>query len=101
MKTSTAVKNLYKLTEKSSKSSAYLKIKQTKGWNLIMDALKRGTNMIRPCSISGVGRFAKNMDYTSDVCRLLDAAKIKYRKGNDAPRGGLTGNYIVLTHINK
>lgn len=102
MKTTTAIKNLYKIAEqRSNKAPFYIKIKQTKGWHLIMDALDNGTNLIRPCRISGVGRYAKNMDYTLAICNLLDAAQIKYRRGNDAPRGGLTGNYIVLTNIEK
>lgn len=102
MKTSTAIKNLYNVAEqRSNKAPFYIKIKQTKGCHLIMDALDNGTNLIRPCAISGIGKYAKNMDYTSAICDLLDAAKIKYLRGNDAPRGGLTGNYIVLTHINK
>lgn len=31
---------------------------------------------------------------------LLDRLGVKYEKGNDAPRGGLTGNYIrIITKI--
>ena len=109
MKTATAIKYLEKVAEKmvikgvDYKGRKYTlnNIKTKKEWSLVMDALSSGTNMIRPCSISGKGRFATNMDYTLAVCKLLDSAKIKYKKGNDAPRGGLTGNYIVLTHINK
>ena len=109
MKTTTAIKNLEKVAEKMMVKGVDYKgrkytlnnVKMKKEWSLIMDVLTSGKSMIRPCSVSGVGRFATNMDYTSEVCKLLDAAKIKYVKGNDAPRGGLTGNYVLLTHINK
>ena len=55
---------------------------------------------IRPCKTSGSGRFITNKDYTRDVEILLTLLGIKFKSGNDAPRGGLTGNYItVLTKI--
>ena len=57
--------------------------------------LVRG-DVVRPCKTSGSGRFTTNLDYTADVCRLLDSLRIKYEVGNDAPRGGLTGNYIKI-----
>lgn len=50
--------------------------------------------------------FCSNCDYTRDICAVLDALRIKYELrnkyelGNDAPRGGLPGNYIkILTKI--
>ena len=56
--------------------------------------------IIRPCHLSGCGRYATNLDYTTDICQLLDTLKIKYECGNDAPRGGLPGNFIkIKTHI--
>lgn len=56
--------------------------------------------LIRPVYVSGRGRFVKNMDYTADICRALDACGLKYETGNDAPRGGACGNFIkVLTKI--
>lgn len=58
--------------------------------------------VIRPVRTSGSGRFTKNMDYTADICRALDACGIKYETGNDAPRGGACGTFIkVLTKIEK
>jgi hydrogenase maturation factor HypF (carbamoyltransferase family) len=55
-------------------------------------------NRIRPVHTSGSGRFCKNMDYTKDVIQLLEKLELKYTIGNDAPKGGLTGNYIdVIT----
>ena len=56
--------------------------------------------LIRPVWTSGRGRFCKNMDYTRDICAVLDALRVKYETGNDAPRGGLTGCYIkIVTKI--
>jgi hypothetical protein len=58
------------------------------------------TGLIRPCYVSGSGRFASNQDHTLEVKYILDMLKIKYEFGNDAPRGGLTGNYIkILTKL--
>jgi len=56
--------------------------------------------LIRPCYAAGRGRFIHNADHTFEVCALLDRLGVKYVKGNDAPRGGLTGNYIrVISKI--
>ena len=51
---------------------------------------------VRTCHTSGRGRFTKCLDYTDDFRRLLDAAGIAYEYGNDAPRGGKCGQYIVF-----
>ena len=59
-------------------------------------------NIIRPCYTSGSGRFTTNIDYTDDICHLLDLLKIKYVAGNDSSRGGKCGNFIkILTKIDK
>lgn len=97
MKKETAFERLNKVAENTTK---FRNIKGTKAWHLIQTALFTKNATIRPCTVSGKGRFATNMDYTSDVCVILDEAKIRYNKGNDAPRGGKEGNYIILTHIN-
>ena len=57
-------------------------------------------NTIRPVTTSGSGRFTTNLDYTRDVENLLDLIGVKYTSGNDAPRGGATGNFIkIITKI--
>lgn len=59
-------------------------------------------NIIRPCTTSGSGRFTTNMDYTKDTENLFRLLGIKFKSGNDAPRGGKTGNYIkILTKIER
>lgn len=88
MKTATAIKAVQKWGRKG-----------TKAYELVMNALENGKNTIRPCWVSGSGRYIKNVDYTYAVTYLLSDAKIKYTLTNDAPRGGLTGNLITLTHI--
>jgi len=57
-------------------------------------------NLIRPVHTSGSGRFTQNLDYTEKCLEILTFLKLKFEVGNDAPRGGLTGNYIkILTKI--
>lgn len=59
-------------------------------------------DLIRPVWTSGRGRFCSNCDHTRDICTVLDldVLRVKYETGNDAPRGGLTGNYIkIVTKI--
>lgn len=93
MKASTITKRLAALvaTKKVQKNcSAY---------RLILQACETGRAVIRPCWTSGAGRFCSNLDYTADVCRLLDALRVQYVQGNDAPRGGLPGNFIQIKHL--
>ena len=68
-------------------------------YKLVLNALQGGSKTIRPCWVSGRGRHIKNVNYTFAVCELLKVAGIRYEFTNDAPRGGLTGNKITLTHI--
>ena len=61
--------------------------------------IKNG-NIIRPVYVSGSKRFASNQDHTYAIEKILIALKLKYEFGNDAARGGLTGNYFkILTKI--
>lgn len=99
MKKETAIKKLEKVAAERMQKF-HFRVKGTAAWNLILRSLESG-NPIRPCSTSGSGRYIKNLDYTSDVCNLLNLAGIKFSLENDAPRGGLTGNKITLTHIEK
>lgn len=75
----------------------------------VLTDLTEGTNktymiedgkIIRPVYVSGSKRFASNQDHTYAISNLLDLLGVKFESGNDAPRGGLTGNYIkILTKI--
>lgn len=55
-----------------------------------------GNHVIRPCWTSGRGRFTTNLDYTQQLENLLTLLKVRYIVGNDAPRGGKSGNYIYI-----
>lgn len=49
---------------------------------------------IRPCYTSGSGRFTSNQDHAASVRTILRALNCPFTAGNDAPRGGLTGQWI-------
>lgn len=48
------------------------------------------------CHTSGTGRFISNIDSHAATCRALKVLGIGYTQGNDAPRGGKTGQWIEL-----
>lgn len=96
MKQTTAICNLQQVADENKK---FCNARKSKAWKLIIAALENKQNTIRPAAYSGRGRFTTVLDYTATVRALLDAAKIKYQSGNDSQRGGVTGNYIILTHI--
>lgn len=73
--------------------------KNSSAYRLIIEACETGRALVRPCWTSGRGRYCSNLDYTADVCRLLDALRVQYVRGNDAPRGGLPGNFIRIKHL--
>lgn len=98
MKKQTAIKNLEQVAD-SEMLVNKRQYRGTKAWRLIMAALENNIKIIRPCELQGTGRHIKNADYTAQVRYLLIRAKIKFSFENDAPRGGLTGNKITLTHI--
>lgn len=95
MKTTTILKRLEKLASEKRVN------KTTSAYKLIVAACNEGNAIIRPCWTSGSGRFCSNMDYTKDTCHLLDLLRVRYERGNDAPRGGLPGNFIKIKHFNE
>lgn len=71
--------------------------KGTSSYKLLTEWLASDFNYkIRPCWTSGRGRFTSNLDYTNSLCMLLSSLRIRYEVGNDAPRGGKTGNYVLI-----
>ena len=59
-------------------------------------------NSLIQLSRTGITRTGKNQNkknrvWTKDVCSVLQASKIPFISGNDAPRGGVTGEYVRLT----
>jgi hypothetical protein len=58
------------------------------------------TKKLRPNFYSGTGRFSKVQKHEYELSIALNVLKIKYIKGNDAPRGSLCGVYFkILTNI--
>lgn len=51
---------------------------------------------IRPITQVGRGRYLRYVDHTADYCAKLDAYGVAYELGNDAPRGGRLGAYILI-----
>lgn len=106
MQTTTLKNRLAKRYIGSKSTVAYkVLIDLINGWNNTNMIPNNGWNskeaiLIRPVYVSGAKRFASNQDHTLAITRLLDLLGVKYESGNDAPRGGLTGNYIkILTKI--
>jgi hypothetical protein len=86
-------------------NSRYTGSKSTIAYRIVCDIIA-GTNKtytmrddgkIRPCYTSGSGRFTSNQDHTESTKAILDMLGVKYVAGNDAPKGGATGNFIKVT----
>ena len=83
----------------------YAGSKSTIAYRIVKDIIN-GTNetfairpngIVRPCYTSGRGRFTSNQDHAADTKALLDLLGLKYTSGNDAPRGGATGQWIKVS----
>ena len=44
----------------------------------------------------GTGRHTKAVDFSDDIKSLLRDANIRHAWGNDAPRGGVTGQFVMI-----
>lgn len=94
-------------TLKNRLAKRYTGSKSTVAYKVLTDLVDNtnktymiASGLIRPVYVSGAKRFASNQDHTLAISKLLDLLGVKYESGNDAPRGGLTGNYIkILTKI--
>lgn len=82
----------------------YTGSKNAKHYQIVRDVID-GTNktytmrengIIRPDYTSGSGRFTKNVQNGPAVMALLERIGVKFEAGNDAVRGGITGNYIKI-----
>ena len=67
---------------------------------------KEFSTITRTGYYSGSGRFTTACSFMVDFTSFLDAMKIKYTTGNDAPRGGVSGEYVkissrAVTKLNK
>lgn len=52
---------------------------------------------VRTGHYQGSGRHTRAIDDTESVCSALRSLRIAHAQGNDAPRGGVSGKYVVLT----
>ena len=85
MKASTLVKRIAKANPNKTSVAYKLAVEVT-----------RGATLLRTCWTSGKGRFTSNQDYTYATEQLLKKLGVKFESGNDAPKGGLTGNFIKI-----
>lgn len=85
-------------------AKVYTGAKNAKHYQIVRDVIE-GTNktytmregsIVRPDYTSGTGKFTKNVQNGPAVMALLDKIGVKYEPGNDALRGGMTGNYIKI-----
>jgi hypothetical protein len=98
--TKTAAANRLAKTTVSKSSIAYKVVAELLQLPNATKTYKVFGNIIRPVHTSGSGRFTSNMDYTKDIQSLLASIGIETILGNDAPKGGLTGNYLeIITKI--
>lgn len=61
--------------------------------------VKREDNsiLIRPCFVSGSGRYTQNNDHSAEIKIMLQKLGVKFKTGNDAPRGGKSGDFIKIS----
>ena len=48
---------------------------------------------------SGSGRFASRASAEHTVVSILNAQRYKFTTGNDAPKGGILGDYVKMSKI--
>lgn len=63
--------------------------------NCLRQILQSG--FARTGKYQGRGRYAKAVNNTEDVCSALRTLRIAHATGNDAPRGGVMGCFVILT----
>lgn len=90
MNTNTFYKRLQALTTKEGK------LKARYSWAL-GKLLNYPKNKIFPRQWVQNGRHSELLDHSARYIELFEALGLSYTTGNDAPRGGKTGYYIILT----
>lgn len=69
--------------------------KSSNSYKMVKNALETG-NVIRPNYHQGSGRFGSTNENKIGVEALLRKMNISFESGNDAPRGGKTGEWIKI-----
>lgn len=62
-----------------------------------LNACRFSDNKVYPVSYSGSGRFINKKDFSVTVKEILKSQGYKFKKGNDAPRGGENGNFFKVS----
>lgn len=65
-------------------------------YKLVLQAIQNPGTKIRTCWTSGRGRFTSNMDHHYATATALTKLGVRFLEGNDSPRGGKTGQYIIV-----
>lgn len=65
--------------------------------NKMLNANGEFPTMYRTGYTSGSGRFTSNASFKNDLIKVLNAFGLKYKEGNDAARGGATGEFVSIS----
>lgn len=70
--------------------------RETKAYQLAMRAIEFAGSKISTCYTSGSGRYTSNQDHHQATTSILLKMGVQYTQGNDAPRGGKTGQWVMV-----
>jgi hypothetical protein len=82
-----------KISERLTTKSGSIKAKYREG----VDLIHNPKSICRPCSWSRSKGYCNLRDMSYNVMDALDLLGIDYETGNDAPKGGKSGDFIKLT----
>jgi hypothetical protein len=68
----------------------------TKAYQLAMQAIEFPGTKISTCYTSGSGRYTSNQDHHFATKTILNKLDVQFTEGNDAPRGGKTGQWVMV-----
>ena len=98
------IKNIYKMKNLSKKVQALVLtqkglVNKTLSNNLSHTSFDFDQGKIYTGYYRGSGRHTQRASVQSDVIALLKARGLKYSTGNDAPKGGASGEYVKCSKI--
>lgn len=70
--------------------------KTSNGYKNAKKAFENPNIKVYTCHTSGSGRFTSNIDSTADTIAILKGENVEFEIGNDSPRGGKTGNFVIV-----
>lgn len=80
-----------------TQSIQYPLSKASVAYKLSIEAVQHPGAKIQTCYTSGSGKHTKNQDHHQAICNVLTKAGIAFTQGNDSPRRGKTGQFIIVT----